>query len=180
MPGIAGVDPGRVGTTAGPVLGEFARAPLIESRNCEVAGRHGGCTAATSTPTASRSAGGQGGGRGAKRGRAATSRFLSRADMRESAEGRACTWTSRAPLALSSAMRRGSSPACGSGGGGRVRLPLVHADAACAPAAGGGQEGGRPEREHWRPPGQRPARRSAIPPGTVRGGESMAPPPSPC
>ena len=64
------------------------------------------------------------------------------------------------------------------GGGGRVRLPLGHAVAACAPSAGG--QGGRPRREHIGVlPGNAPAaaRRS---PGTVRGGESMAPPPSPC
>lgn len=65
------------------------------------------------------------------------------------------------------------------GGGGRVRLPLGHAVAACAAAASSGR-GGRPRREHIGVlPGNAPAaaRRS---PGTVRGGESMAPPPSPC
>ena len=98
-PGIAGVDPGRVGATAGSVLGEFADAPLIESQSCEVTRLGGGgCAAATPTPSASRSAGGR--GRGAKRGRAPTSRFLSRTDMRASAGGCTCTWTTpRPPLA---------------------------------------------------------------------------------
>ena len=145
-PGIAGVDPGRVGATAGSVLGEFVEAPLIESRICEVTRLGGGAApneGARPPPISCLE-------RTCAR-RPAGARALGQRRGRRSRSCRA---------RCGGALRRGADAR----GGGRVRLSLGHAVAACAPAAIGGR-GGRPEREHWRP-----ARTAPRPPlGDPRG-----------